>query len=335
MTVYVNGRSLVHQGSGGFISAVSINLTPPNNIPFPYPSIAYTRHLTNTPDGVEVNGYRVATLHSYISHSRGDEAGSVGGIFSKTVNGRADFITYSPDTFINGSPVIRANDLAVCNQRNTPAVPIQQLSLVSEPFCFSIQKNGETDSESPTERFKWSCQLPPDIDFCHAYLGFFQAEKLIDMSALSGMEGHFAPSQSICIELAFVIPTATEAYHKILLKQSLSFPSTAEFFAWQVVYQSQPLHSAWLYMMRNDVLWRTIYCDEWGAYFENGQSLALTAIPLVKHVQHQIEKLTFLASTGRLSQSRLAFLTEHPHDPKWQIIDNEISILKDFIYEDN
>jgi len=126
MTVLVNGRSIVHRGSGGKLVTISVNFTGPQCITVPYQNIAYTRHLTNTPTNVKVNGEPVATLKSYIMTSIGDEAGTLGGIFSGTVNGRAEFVTHSPDTFINGDPVIRAGDLAVSNCRNTAPAPIQQ-----------------------------------------------------------------------------------------------------------------------------------------------------------------------------------------------------------------
>lgn len=124
MTVLANGRRIIHQAGGGKITAISVNYTGPQQIPVAYPSIAEARNLTRGSTRVLINGFPVATMNSYIAFSKGDEAGTGGGIYSGTINGRAEFITHSPDTYIEGSPVIREGDLGVSNCRNTEPAPI-------------------------------------------------------------------------------------------------------------------------------------------------------------------------------------------------------------------
>jgi hypothetical protein len=49
-----------------------------------------------------------------------------GGVISGTVKGMAEFITASPNIFIEGIPVVRQNDMMISNNKNTPPMPLQQ-----------------------------------------------------------------------------------------------------------------------------------------------------------------------------------------------------------------
>lgn len=142
MTFYINGRSVVHRGSGGKVITTSINLTGEEKTPVPYQNIALSAHARNTARGFLCNQQAICHVQSYFSKSRGDEAGFYGGIISGTVNGKAEFITASPNCvtqtgmFLNGIAVARAGDLMVSNQRNTPPAPLIQAITTKTSFAY-------------------------------------------------------------------------------------------------------------------------------------------------------------------------------------------------------
>lgn len=120
MTVFINHRRVVHQGVSGNLHTISINLTGPNKIPVAYRNVARIDDLTDTEKNILINGHPVATINSKITRSQGDEAGYHGGIYSKTVNGPAEFLTASSTVVtIHGDGLLREGDLGVSNHRNT------------------------------------------------------------------------------------------------------------------------------------------------------------------------------------------------------------------------
>lgn len=132
MTVFVNGRSLVHRGSGGRLITLSTNLTGEAKIPIPYQNLALAKHAKNTATGFLCRGEPVCHLASYFEKSSGDEPGQYGGILSGTVNGIAEFVTAASqfrlyaNMYLNGQPIVRAGDLMVSNCRNTPPASLLQ-----------------------------------------------------------------------------------------------------------------------------------------------------------------------------------------------------------------
>ena len=125
MTVYINGRSAVHPGSGGTLNTVDFCKNH-EGIPLPYSNTAKTEDLQNCAQGVFINGQPMAHKKSYISKSHGDEGGVGGGVRSGTTGGKAEFITASPNVFVNGFAAVRQGDLMVSNNRNTAPAPLQQ-----------------------------------------------------------------------------------------------------------------------------------------------------------------------------------------------------------------
>lgn len=128
MTVLINGRTAVHAGSGGILTTVDICKTQvgPSVIPLPYTNIAKTEDADNTAATVFINGYPVCTAASTLAISTGDQAGKHGGIRSGTTEGVAEFLTHSPDVFIEGFPAVRMGDLMISNNGNTPPAPLMQ-----------------------------------------------------------------------------------------------------------------------------------------------------------------------------------------------------------------
>ena len=86
--------------------------------------------------------------------SSGDEGGSCGGIISGTIKGQAQFITSSPNVFIEGQPAVRQADQMVSNNANTPPAPLQQPG-AGLPSDLSAQETDEQeiDAEGSASEF--------------------------------------------------------------------------------------------------------------------------------------------------------------------------------------
>ena len=100
---------------------------------------------------VIVNGNPACNQLSIFSKSTGDEPGSCGGVNSGTIKGIAEFVTYSPDVFIEGLPAVRQTDLMISNNRNTPPAPLQQPG-AAQPPALSPEGAGDLEAtETPYE----------------------------------------------------------------------------------------------------------------------------------------------------------------------------------------
>ena len=156
--LYINGRSVVHRRSGGFVKTVSVNLTGSFRVPIPYANIAFATAAVNTCRNLRCNGEPLCHLQSYFAKSQGDEAGTFGGIVSGTINGRAEFISGSPNVtvttgiYCNAIPLVRAGDLMVSNNRNTAPAPLQQGIIKTTQTKQSLQQLTTTKISSD-----WIC----------------------------------------------------------------------------------------------------------------------------------------------------------------------------------
>jgi hypothetical protein len=65
--------------------------------------------------------------------SSGDEAGSLLGVASNKIKGKAEFVNFSFDVQIDGKNVPRAMDMMLHNDKNTPPVPLIQGPVVGLP----------------------------------------------------------------------------------------------------------------------------------------------------------------------------------------------------------
>ena len=146
VTVGVNFMSVVHKGSGGVTVAfpdVCKTPAPPSPpVPVPYPNVARSSDAAKTAKKVKADGHPLCTKDSCFKTSTGDEAGSLKGVASNTVKGKAQFVGYSMDVLANGKPVPRALDLMLHNDKNCPPTPLTQGPVVaapsSEPVLCSI-----------------------------------------------------------------------------------------------------------------------------------------------------------------------------------------------------
>lgn len=124
--VIINGRTVVHAGSGGVLTVLEMCQVPPLCIPAPFVNTALSKDAIGTASSVIINGQPACNLSSTFAVSSGDEGGSCGGVISGTIKGQAQFITSSPNVFIEGQPAVRQGDQMVSNNANTPPAPLQQ-----------------------------------------------------------------------------------------------------------------------------------------------------------------------------------------------------------------
>jgi uncharacterized protein DUF4150 len=123
-TANVNGRTVVHKGSGGSAPASAPDFcktpTPPGPpTPMPYPNLANSSDTADGSTTVTVDGNPIMLKDSNFSTSSGDEAGTLKGVASNTNMGIAKFTVYSFDVQVEGKDVPRLGD-AMSNNGNGP-----------------------------------------------------------------------------------------------------------------------------------------------------------------------------------------------------------------------
>jgi Domain of unknown function (DUF4150) len=122
-TVFVNGRGLVHQTSGGLSTVfpdVCQTPTPGGPVPIPYPNIGKASDTASGPASVIVDGSMPMTKEAKYRTTAGDEAGSAGGgVVSRTIQGAAEFLMYSFDVKLEGKNACRLGDPLFHNHKNT------------------------------------------------------------------------------------------------------------------------------------------------------------------------------------------------------------------------
>lgn len=130
VTVGVNNMSVVHAGSNGisiaFPDVCKTPAPPAPFVPIPYPNIAKSGDTAQGAKKVACDGNPVCIKDSCFKMSSGDEAGSLLGIASSKIKGKAEFVNYSFDVQIEGKNVPRAMDMMLHNDKNTPPVPVMQ-----------------------------------------------------------------------------------------------------------------------------------------------------------------------------------------------------------------
>src|SRR6185503_1602205 len=130
VTVSVNFMSVVHASSNGITTAfpdVCKTPAPPAPpIPIPYPNIAKSSDTASGASTVKCDGNPTCVKDSNFSMSTGDEAGSLLGVASNKIKGKAEFVNFSFDVKFEGKGVARAFDPMLHNDKNTPPSPVLQ-----------------------------------------------------------------------------------------------------------------------------------------------------------------------------------------------------------------
>lgn len=150
VTVGVNFLSMVHAASNGvsiaFPDVCKTPAPPAPFVPIPYPNIAMSKDTASGSKKVKVDGNPVCTKDSNFSMSTGDEAGSAGGgIVSSKIKGKAEYVLFSFDVKIEGKNAVRAFDIMLHNDKNTPPFPVLQppilaLAMPPQPTCIVCDK---------------------------------------------------------------------------------------------------------------------------------------------------------------------------------------------------
>jgi hypothetical protein len=137
VTVGVNNMTVVHSGSNGlsmaFPDVCKTPAPPAPPIPIPYPNIAKSSDTAKGSKKVKCDGNPICLKDSNFSTSVGDEAGSLNGVASSKIKGKAEFVNYSFDVKVEGKNVARALDLMLHNDKNTPPFPLIQPPLIVLP----------------------------------------------------------------------------------------------------------------------------------------------------------------------------------------------------------
>ncbi|MEJ8849312.1 DUF4150 domain-containing protein [Variovorax rhizosphaerae] len=130
VTVAVNFMSVVHAGSNGitmaFPDVCKTPVPPAPPVPIPYPNIAQSSDTAQGASTVKCDGNPPCVKDSNFKMSTGDEAGSLMGVASNKVKGKAEFVNFSFDVKFDGKNVARAMDLMLHNDKNTPPFPVIQ-----------------------------------------------------------------------------------------------------------------------------------------------------------------------------------------------------------------
>ena len=121
-TVFVNGRGVVHQSSGGmspvFPDVCKTPAPPGPPVPIPYPNIGKSSDTSQGPTNVKTDGSMPMVKGAQYSMSSGDEPGSLGGVISGVFKSECEFMMYSFDVKFDGKNVCRMGDPLFHNKKN-------------------------------------------------------------------------------------------------------------------------------------------------------------------------------------------------------------------------
>ncbi len=138
-TVAVNGLTLCHKNSDGYVRSTLPDVCKSPTQPVPYTNTAFAKTLANGTTTVFSNGGAMnGILGSRFATSVGDEPGVGGGVISGVNMKEATFISFSPNVFMQGRPATRLTDKMLLNHANTVSVggyytgPLPPTTLLNE-----------------------------------------------------------------------------------------------------------------------------------------------------------------------------------------------------------
>lgn len=139
-TITVNFLTVVHKSSNGvnmaFPDVCKTPAPPAPPIPIPYPNIAMSKDTASGSSSVKMDGNPIMLKSSNYSMSTGDEAGSLFGVVSNKIKGKAYPKMFSFDVKVEGENVFRQFDIMLQNggsPTNTPPAPTLQPPAVTLP----------------------------------------------------------------------------------------------------------------------------------------------------------------------------------------------------------
>ena len=124
MTVFANGRSILHKGDGRVqtcpIPDMCKTPSPGGPVPLPYINVASDGDLAKGAKKVKVEGNMPGIKGAELSMSSGDEAGTAGGgITSNKIKGKLTWAACSSDVKFEGQGVIRFLEICLHNGNNS------------------------------------------------------------------------------------------------------------------------------------------------------------------------------------------------------------------------
>ena len=148
VTVGVNNLSVVHASSNGvtvvFPDVCKTPAPPAPPIPIPYPNVAKSSDTMKGAKKVKCDGNPVCVKDSNFMVSTGDEPGTLLGVVSNKIKGKAEFVNFSFDVQFEGKNVPRAFDMMLHNDKNTAPSPVLQGPVIPipppRPVCFICGK---------------------------------------------------------------------------------------------------------------------------------------------------------------------------------------------------
>lgn len=150
--VLFNGRSAVHAASGGVLETKDICLKGNKRKHITYKNIAKSKDAAQTAHSVFVCGHPTCHKKSNFKKSTGDEEGDKKGLNSGTIQGKAEFISGSPNILIEGIPAVRDKDRMVSNNRNTPPAPLRQSDGKTKAISADV-KPAEVNKTQPNQSY--------------------------------------------------------------------------------------------------------------------------------------------------------------------------------------
>ena len=119
-TVGINGLTLCHKHSDGWVRSTLPDVCKAPTVPVPFVNVAFAKDLAKGTKTVFSHGGAMNGIKgSEFSKSIGDEPGVGLGVKSGTQLHRATWLSWSPDVFMEGKPVTRLTDRMLMNNGNT------------------------------------------------------------------------------------------------------------------------------------------------------------------------------------------------------------------------
>ncbi len=172
-TVNVNFMTAVHSGSTGmtiaFPDVCKTPAPPAPPIPIPYPNIAQSSDAADEASNVKFDGSKLMVKGSNFRMSTGDEAGSLQGLVSNKIKGKAEFVNYSFDVKADGKNVCRLADPMTQNM-GSPAnafgpAELQAPTVVVGPqkeACDKVNEKKEQQGDDPATNWAESGVISRD-----------------------------------------------------------------------------------------------------------------------------------------------------------------------------
>jgi hypothetical protein len=133
--VGVNKLAIVNEDSNGvtiaFPDVCKTPAPPAPFVPIPYPNIAKSSDTDKGTKKVTAADKPICVKDSNFRMSTGDEAGSLFGMLSSKIKGKAEFVNFSFDVQFEGKNVPRSFDLMLHNDKNTPPFPVLQGPIIA------------------------------------------------------------------------------------------------------------------------------------------------------------------------------------------------------------